>query len=262
MDLSAVAGSPAFIALQTLASSGPGASATPTASARAGDASASTPSPTAAIGAGAGVYAASQGVGQALSAADAAASAGQSVLGLLTQMRQVAAQAGGTDLATAARQALDQAFQAGAAAISPTLQSAAVGGVNLVDGSSPPLKVTLGDGAQTALPTLDLRSDGPTLALGGATLATAADAATAQGQVETAIQGASGALAGLQARAGALATHAALVQSAGQTAVAPSADAGDDGARLLALQVSQQLSAQTNAIANATPQQILALFRS
>jgi flagellin-like hook-associated protein FlgL len=260
MDLSAVAGSPALIALQTLASSAadPGAGSSKVADA----AAAAQPAEQASVGATASLYAVSQGVGQALSVADAASSAGQTVLGLLNQMQQAAGQAGDSGLSTADRQSLDQAFQASAAAIAPALQSASVGGVNLVDGSlNGSLKVALGDGAQASLSALDLQPDGATLALGGASLATADDATAAQGRVASAIQSASGAVEGLQAQAGALAGHASLVQSLGQAAAAPSTD-GEDGARLLALQVSQQLSAQTGAIANAAPQQILALFRS
>jgi hypothetical protein len=178
-------------------------------------------------------------------------------------MQQAAGQAGTGDLSTAALQSLDQTFQSTAAAIAAALQTASVGGVNLVDGSlQGPLKVALGDGAQATVGALDLQADGPTLNLGGATLATADDAAATQGRVGAAIQRASAATVGLQAQAGALATHASLVQSLGQAAATLSTDGGGDGARLLALQVGQQLSAQTGAIANAAPQQILALFRS
>ena len=260
MDLSAVAGSPAFIALQTLAaqSAAPGTAATAdTASPSAAPDAASTT-----VGSGASLYALGQGLSQALSASDAASSAGQSVLGLLQQMGAAAVQASQAGLSSADRAALDQGFQAAAAAIGPTLKSAAVGGVNLVDGSQTgALKVALGDGAQASLPPQDLTLQGANLNLTGASLTTPESAANANASVAAAAQAASSVVATLRSQASGLAAHSGFLQALGQASAMPSSDDGGDGARLMALQIGQQLSTQGGAIANAAPSQLLALFQ-
>ena len=202
------------------------------------------------------------GVAQALTAADAADAAGQGVIGLLQQMRTAAGQAADPSASVEDRTALDRQFHAGAAQIAPTLAGATVNGANLVDGSlSSGLKVALGGGATASLTPVDLSLGGSTLALSAdASLATADGAASIYARLGGGIGSASAGLATLQTQADQISAHAGFVQTLGQAPASPDQDG--DSARLLALQVSQQLSAQPASIANQSPQAILSLFRS
>ena len=65
----------------------------------------------------------------------------------------------------------------------------------------------------------------------------------------------------LRAQADQISAHGSAVQTLGQALASPDQDGGDS-VRLMALQLSQQLSSQTSAIANQSPQSILSLFRS
>jgi hypothetical protein len=207
------------------------------------------------------LYAAVNGVGQALTAADAADAAGQTVLGLLQQMREAAGVASAPE---STADDLDQArstFQSAASQFGPALAGAGVGDVNLVDGSMVSgLKVPLGDGANASLSPTNLSLGGPIVGTpAGVDTATAAsDTFEALG---SAIGAASGALSALRSQADQINAHAGVVQQFGQALAAPEGD-GDDSVRLLALQVSQQLAAQPQPVANAAPQSVLSLFRS
>ena len=203
------------------------------------------------------------GVAQALTSADAADAAGQSVIGLLQQLRAAAGQAADPLTSADDRAALNQQFQASAAQIAPTLAGATVNGANLVDGSlSSGLKVALGGGATASLTPVDLSLGGSTLSLpADASLATSDGAAAAFTSLGGAIGSASAGLSTLQTQADQISAHAGFVQTLGH-ALASSDQGGGDSARLLVLQVSQQLSAQPASIANQSPQAILSLFRS
>ncbi len=210
-----------------------------------------------------GLFSVTDGVSQALTTADAADAAGQGVLGLLQQMRTAAGQAADPSASDSDRATLDQQFQASASQIAPTLSSATVNGANLVDGSlGSGLKVALGGGATVSLTPVDLSLGGSTLSLpADASLATAKGAASAYASLGGAIAGAGAGLSTLQTQADQIGAHAHFVQTLGQALASPAQDGGDS-VRLMALQVSQQLSAQPAAIANRSPQSILSLFRS
>ena len=210
-----------------------------------------------------GLFSVADGVSQALTAADAADAAGQSVIGLLQQLRTAAGQAADPSTSDDQRAALDSQFQAGAGQIAPTLSAATAGGANLVDGSlASGLKVALGAGTTASLTPVDLSLGGSTLALpADASLATADGAAAAFASLGGAIGRASAGLSTLQTQADQISAHSGFVQTLGQALASPDQDGGDS-VRLLALQVSQQLSAQPSAIANQSPQSILSLFRS
>ncbi len=209
------------------------------------------------------MFAAADGVAQALTAADAAGAAGQGVIGLLQQMHAYAGQAADPAASAGDRAALERQFQASARQIAPTLSGATVNGLNLVDGSmASSLKVTLGDGSTASLTPVDLTLGGSTLgAAAQPFLATPQAAASASASIGTALGGASAGLSTLQTQADQISAHTDFVQTLA-SASATSADVDGDSARLLALQVSQQLSGQTTAIANGAPQSILSLFRS
>ena len=215
-----------------------------------------------------GLSAVGDGLMHALTIADAADAAGQGVMGLLQQMRTAAGQAADPSISDGDRAALDQQFQASAGQIGATLSGATVNGANLVDGSlSSGLKVALGDGTTASLTPVNLTVDGPTL--GGSadtSIASKTSAASAYASLGGAIGAASAGLSTLQAQADQISAHAGFLQTLGQalaspTLIPPDQDGGDS-VRLMALQVSQQLSTQSTAIANQTPQSILSLFRS
>jgi len=209
------------------------------------------------------LFAAVDGMGQALSAADAAGAAGGAVLDLLQQMRDAAGQASDPTVADATRASLQHAFRAAAGSLAPTLAGATVNGTNLLDGSMKRgLKAPLGDGATASLTPLDLTLGGPTIDVPpDASIATAEDAASLSDTLGQAIGAAGQALSGLQNQADRLRAHGGALQALGATLASP-ADDGGDSIRLMALQVSQSLSASQGAIANAAPQAILSLFRS
>ena len=103
---------------------------------------------------------------------------------------------------------------------------------------------------------------GPTLGgSAGAAVATAT-AAAPMASPSVAKAGAAGsALGTLDSQAEQITAHVGFVQNYSQALASPSDDGGDS-VRLLALQLSQQLSTQTTAVANASPQSILSLFRN
>ena len=210
-----------------------------------------------------GLFAQVDGVGQALTAADAAHAAGQSVLGLLQQMRDAAGQASDPATPDTERARLGQQFQAHAAQIGPTLSGAAVNGVNLVDGSAGTgLKVALGDGSATTLSAANLGLGGPTLALPpDASVTTVTAASHAFSALGDALGATSAALATMRGQADQISAHAGFVQTLSQAAAAPQDDSADS-VRLLALQVSQQLAGLSASVANASPSSVLSLFRS
>ncbi len=209
------------------------------------------------------MFTAADGVAQALTAADAADAAGQAVVGLMQQMHTYAGQAADPSTSDSDRAGLDQQFQASAGQIGATLSTATVNGANLVDGSmGSGLKVTLADQSTASLTPVDLTPGGATLGLPAqASIATPQAAASARASLATAIGAASAGLSTLQAQADQISAHTGFIQT--QASASPrSADPDGDSARLMALQVSQQLSAQSTAIANQSPQAILSLFRS
>ena len=267
MSLSVSSATSALAALQALSAQAAGAGATSSTPASASPSSTASPTTrdTTSVAGGdtLGLYALVQGAGQAATAADAADAAGQSVLGLLQQLRARADTAADPATSTASRASLDAGFQAIAAQIGPTLAAAGVNGVNLVDGSlDSGLKVALGDGTSASLMPADLTLGGPTLRLSAdASVATATAAASAFSTLGAAIGATGSALDTLRGQADQIGAHVGFVQSLGQALAAPADDSGDS-VRLLALQVSQQLSVQSGAVANASPQSILSLFRS
>ncbi len=263
MSLSVTGVPSALAALQTLAlqssntsaTKAAPASATPDESQPAVSVSATTGRPS--------LYALADSIGQAVTAADTADVAGQTVLGLLQKLRETAGRASDPAVTADQRADLNQSFQANAQQIGSALSSATVNGVNLIDGSqATSLKVALGDGATASLTPVDLSLGGSTLALPPSpSVATATVAGAAFTSLGSAIGAAGSALSTLRGQADQISAHAGFLQTLGQALGAPEGD-DDDSIRLTALQLSQQLSAQPGAIANQSPQSILSLFRS
>jgi len=192
------------------------------------------------------------------SASDAAVSAGGAIEGLLAQMRQDAVSAADPTLSSDARAALNTGFQADLATISSTVAGASVDGVNLIDGSTAAGATVSGADLSVGGPLIGLSSD--------SSLSDPASAAAIADQLGSAVGNVGQAVGQIAAQGQALQAHLSLVAQAGlalQPGLAGAVNTGldADGARLAALQVSQQLSASTGSIASQAPQAILALFR-
>jgi len=206
----------------------------------------------------------SAGLVDAASIADAAVSAGTSIRDLLGQMRQSAQTASNPGLSDTDRANLNTAFQSALAQIQATVSQAAVGGVNLIDGS---VSGSLNDAAAgwkpAALAGANLSANGPLIGLSSdASLNDPAQAVTIADQLSTAIGRVGDAVSQIGTQGQAIQDHMTLVAQAGLSAnqgFDPGLD--QDSARLQALAIQQQLAAGSSGVANQAPQTILALFR-
>ncbi|HLI65515.1 MAG TPA: flagellin [Caulobacteraceae bacterium] len=205
---------------------------------------------------------------RATAIADVAIGAGQQVAGLLAQMKEQATAAGDPALDAASRAGLNTDFKAELAQIAQTVGQAEFDGVNLLKGEGHAgLKLPTGaDGGPTlTLSAQDLSLGGPAITFGAtASLGTASAAGAALADVSDSLSNVERALAALNDQAGQIAAHGAIINrlsDALSTQTAANASGDADGARLLALQVQQQLGAQGEPIANQSPQLVLSLFR-
>ena len=200
---------------------------------------------------------------RATSIADLAVGAGQSVASLLTQLKDDATAAQNPTLDVTTRQALNSDFQSTLGQITATVNQASFDGVNLLDGQSSGLSLPAGGGASLSLSPQNLTLGGsivtlaPTSSLGTPTAATAAlaDVTNSLNNIQTA-------LSALTDQANQVSAHGAILnQLSGALQAGTTGGDSVDGARLLALQVQQQLSGQSQPIANQAPQLVLSLFR-
>jgi flagellin len=234
----------------------------------AGGASASTPSViTGSNGQGLSVDAlgaASANLDRAASISDAALSAGQSVSDLLSQMKTLASQAQGGSVSGADA---NSSFSGLLQQLSATVASAGFDGVNLLDGSTG-ASVTLGSGGggQVTLAAANLSLGGPVIGLDATTtLSTQTAAAGVLSSIDASLSNLGSALDQIAGQSRQISAHAGFVSrlsaAVAQSDTSSSTPTSADGARLMALQVQQQLSAQGGAIASASPNVILSLFR-
>lgn len=201
------------------------------------------------------------GLNSAAGIADLALGAGQTVAGLLSTLRGQAAAGQDPALEPEARQALNRDFGSALDQIAAAVQQASFDGVNLVNGATAgslkipgggsltPQDLTLGGPIVSVPPTASLGSpDAASLAL--------LDVGNSLGALDTA-------LGTLAQQAGLISAHGAIVGQLSNALKAglSSPEDGADGARLLALQVQQQLGGQGQPIANQSPQLVLSLFR-
>ncbi|HUZ11550.1 MAG TPA: hypothetical protein VMU93_01700 [Caulobacteraceae bacterium] len=216
-----------------------------------------------------GLGAATASLARAASIADAAVTAGDAVTSLLGRMRQAALAAADPSSSGQARIELNASFQADMASIDRLASQASVGGVNLIDGSAQgdlQLGADAGPGAATLTAT-NLSLSGPLLALGaGADISDPSAAANQAQSLAVAIGKAQSSVDLIAAQGQAIQAHLGVVIQAGlalSPAVAGGLDSGmgQDGARLQALQVQQDLAGVVSPVANQSPQSILALFR-
>jgi flagellin len=196
------------------------------------------------------------------SIADAAVTAGTSIESILTQMRQDAVTAADSSTDSTTRAALGADFKAGLAQIAQAVAGASVGGVNLIDGSVSG-QLTGAQGAGVTLTGTNLSLGGPLVGIDpNADISDPATAASLVGQLGAAIGNVGQAVDQVSAQGQAIASHLSVVAQAG-ISLGGSFDPGldSDSARLTALQLQQQLSTSSGAIANQSPQGILSLFR-
>jgi len=210
------------------------------------------------------------GLNRAQSISDVGVSAGQSVSNLLNSLKTEALSATDGSLDTASLTALNANFQSTLEQIQQTVSAATFSGANLLDGS---LTAGLGFMAN-ANATSTITLTGLNLSLGSSTLtvpananiSTTTNASAVLTLVESSITNVNAALASLGAQTSQVAAHASFVTTLSDALTIGvgglvDADTAAESARLTALQVQQQLGAQSLSIANQTPSIILSLFQ-
>lgn len=209
-----------------------------------------------------------QGLRIGSSAVDVGVAAGEGISDILVQMRAIASQAADSSLGASERALLQDQYASLADQIGRLVDSATIGGRNLLDGTTTTLSVTAStDGAST----IDiagynlLDTSVLTISRDASDLGTAAGAATELADIDASIDNLTNALASLGAGSKALTLQGNLltrVADALEISIGnlTDADLAKESSRLQALQVQQQLAIQTLSIANAAPNAILALF--
>ncbi|MGV8929191.1 MAG: flagellin [Brevundimonas sp.] len=205
---------------------------------------------------------------RATSLSDVSLAAGESISDLIIQMRQKATAASDPSQTVESRIAYNDDFQSLVRSVQQFADSASFDGVNLLDNSeTAPLAFLANvDAVDTiSIDPHDLTEAG--LGLSTLDLLTQTDAATALTAIDAALTTVNSAMANLGAQAKQVETHNTFVtklMDALETGIGNlvDADLAKESARLQALQVQQQLGAQSLSIANQAPQIILSLFRS
>ncbi len=211
-----------------------------------------------------------QSLDRATSIADVALSAGESVSDLLNQLKEKVTAANDSSLKTQSRELLDADFKALLKAIQSAVSNAEFDGGNILNGSLTSGIQFLANADASSFVTLSSRD----LSLGGAimevslsdsllTLSGASDALT---KLDASISQLNAALGELGSEAKQIEAHSSFVTKLMDTLESGignlvDADLAKESARLQALQVQQQLGAQSLSIANQAPQIILSLFR-
>ncbi|MDI1325897.1 MAG: flagellin [Brevundimonas sp.] len=211
-----------------------------------------------------------QSLDRATSVADVALSAGESVSDLLNQLKEKVVAAKDGSLKTQSRQLLDNDFKALLRALASQVSNASFDGGNLLNGSLTTGIKFLANADATSFVTLSSKN----LSLGGAiielalsdSLLTLTGATQALTRLDDSITQLNAALGSIGAQAKQIEAHNNFVSKLMDTLESGignlvDADLAKESARLQALQVQQQLGAQSLSIANQAPQIILSLFR-
>ncbi|HZV84661.1 MAG TPA: flagellin [Brevundimonas sp.] len=211
-----------------------------------------------------------QSLDRATSLADVALSAGESVSDLLNQLKEKVVAAKDGSLKTQSRQLLDNDFRALLKAIASQVSNATFDGGNLLNGSLTNGIRFLANADASSFVTLTSKD----LSLGGAivelslsdSLLTLTGATQALTRLDASITQLNAALGSIGAQAKQIEAHNSFVTKLVDTLESGignlvDADLAKESARLQALQVQQQLGAQSLSIANQAPQIILSLFR-
>ncbi|OFW99669.1 MAG: hypothetical protein A3E78_02425 [Alphaproteobacteria bacterium RIFCSPHIGHO2_12_FULL_63_12] len=209
-----------------------------------------------------------QGLRIGSSAVDVAVAAGEGISDILIEMRAIASQASDPALGASERQLLQDQYASLGDQINRLVDSATIGGRNLLDGTTALLTVNAStDGSSTIdIDGYDLTGSAVlTIDRTGGDLSTAGGAATELADIDTTIDNLTSALASLGAGSKSLDLQGKLltrIADALEISIGnlTDADLAKESSRLQALQVQQQLAIQTLSIANAAPNAILALF--
>ncbi|QDH72739.1 flagellin [Brevundimonas sp. M20] len=211
-----------------------------------------------------------QSLDRATSIADVALSAGESVSDLLNQLKEKVTAAKDSSLKTQSRQLLNADFQALMKAIKSAIDNASFDGGNILNGSLTNGIKFLANADASAFVTLSSKN----LTLGGSiieislsdSLMTLTGATNALTKLDDSITQLNAALGEIGAQAKQIEAHNSFVSKLMDTLESGignlvDADLAKESARLQALQVQQQLGAQSLSIANQAPQIILSLFQ-
>ena len=207
---------------------------------------------------------------RATSISDVAGAAGQSVSDLLAQLKSLASSAADPAAGAPVRQSLDADFKGLLGQIQGAVNSASFDGVNLLNGSQSGDATFAASADGTSLVTLsatNLSLGGPNLTVAaGSNIATFTAAASALDQIDVSLTNVHQALETLTAQASQLAAHADVVSQVsgvlnGGASGLIQPDLSGESVRLQALQLQQQLAAQSAPIANQAPQALLSLLR-
>ncbi|HYD28251.1 flagellin [Brevundimonas sp.] len=211
-----------------------------------------------------------QSLDRATSIADVALSAGESVSDLLNQLKEKVVAAKDTSLKTQSRELLDADFKALLKAIASAVDNATFDGGNILNGSLTTGIRFLANADASSFVTLSAKD----LSLGGAiielsmsdSLLTLTGATQALNRLDDSITQLNASLGEIGAQAKQIEAHQSFVTKLVDTLESGignlvDADLAKESARLQALQVQQQLGAQSLSIANQAPQIILSLFR-
>ena len=211
-----------------------------------------------------------QSLDRATSIADVALSAGESVSDLLNQLKEKVVAAKDSSLKTQSRELLNADFQALLRAIASAVENATFDGGNILDGSLTNGIRFLANADASSFVTLSAKD----LSLGGSiielamsdSLLTLTGATQALTRLDDSITQLNAALGEIGAQAKQIEAHNNFVTKLVDTLESGignlvDADLAKESARLQALQVQQQLGAQSLSIANQAPQVILSLFR-
>ena len=211
-----------------------------------------------------------QSLDRATSIADVALSAGESVSDLLNQLKEKVVAAKDSSLKTQSRELLNADFQALLRAIASAVENASFDGGNILNGSLTNGIRFLANADASSFVTLSAKN----LSLGGPivelslsdSLLTLTGATQALNRLDDSITQLNAALGEIGSQAKQIEAHNSFVTKLVDTLESGignlvDADLAKESARLQALQVQQQLGAQSLSIANQAPQIILSLFR-
>jgi flagellin len=220
-----------------------------------------------------------------ISTVDVAMSAGEAVSDILLKMKEKALSATDSGLSDASREALAKDFSSLRDQIKTVVDNASFNGVNMLKGATtatagttvnalaspnatPPVAPATTPTAPATIPVagVNLQFDATNGITVGTTMATAADAVTRLGEVETDIKNVSAKLSALGTGSNALTGHLGFMSKLQDSLDAGvgdlvDADLAKESARLQALQTKQQLGVQALSIANQSAGIVLGLFR-
>ncbi|MDX2233641.1 MAG: hypothetical protein NW200_04005 [Hyphomonadaceae bacterium] len=214
------------------------------------------------------VLAAREDVAEARDGIDFAIAVARQVRALLGEARDAAQRAADPATPDAARAADDVAFRAALQQVGQVVDAAIADGAPLIAGDALSVQADPDSDAAVAVAGLDLRlksavtGEEALLLTRGASVADRVSAQESVRAAETSLARLDAGLRRLDADNARLAQHDGILKALdGALGAAAAPDLDADGARLLALQVRQDLSRASAPIANAKPNAVLSLFR-